>query len=146
MNPNHSDTSLPSFNPQTQPWWGVQWHSVNRRPVCFSPSNLGGGVWTQHTHLPEFLIHCSEAERCPRAARLLGQHAESGLQQQISLRTPDASEPGWCCGVKIKQTPVPKPMEARVKLSVWFTLLLTALHIPVMTQLRHWHTVNLSRG
>lgn len=96
--------------------------------LCVFFPNLGGGVWTRHTHLPKFLIHCSEAEPCPRAARLLGQHAESGLQQQISLRRPDASDPGWCCGVKIKQTPVPKPKEAKVKLRVWFTLLLTASH------------------
>lgn len=75
--------------------------------------NLGGGVWTRHTHLPEFLIHCSEAELRPRAARLLGQHAESGLQQQISLRRPDASELRWCCGVKIKQTPCPKSQGGR---------------------------------
>lgn len=34
--------------------------------------NLGGGAYTEHTHLPEFLIHCSEAELHPRAARLLG--------------------------------------------------------------------------
>ncbi len=102
--------------------------------LCVFLPNLGGGVWTRHRHLPKFLIHCSEAELCPRAARLLGQHAESGLQQQISLRRPDASEPRWCCGVKIKQTPVPKPKEAKVKLRIWFSLMLTAFQIPVMSQ------------
>lgn len=84
--------------------------------LCVFLPNLGGGVWTRHTHLPEFLIHCSEAQLCPRAALLLRQHAESGLQQQISLRRPNASKPRWCCGVKIKQTPVPKHKEAKVKL------------------------------
>lgn len=105
--------------------------------LCVFFPNLGGGVWTRHTHLPEFLIHWSEAELHPRAARLRGQHAESGLQQQISLKRPDASEPRWCCGVKIKQTPVPEPKEAKVKLRAWFTLLLTAFQIPVMSQLSH---------
>lgn len=78
--------------------------------LCVFLPNLGGGVWSQltHTHLPTFLIHCSEAEFYARAARLLGQHAGSGLQQQISLRRPEASKLRWCYGVKIKQTPIPK--------------------------------------
>lgn len=104
---------------------------------CVFLPNLGGDAWIEHTHLPEFLIHCSEAELLPRAARLLRQHAESGLQQQISLSRPDASRPGWCCGVKIKQTPVSKPKEAKVKLRVWFTLLLTPFQLPVLSQLSH---------
>lgn len=92
------EASPVSFNPDAA-GWGVQWHSANRRPVCFSPQLGWWCLDTAHTHLLTFLIHCSEAELHARTARLLGQHAESGLQQQISLRRPKsiwAEVMLWC--------------------------------------------------
>lgn len=77
---------------------------------CVLPPNLGGGVDSAHTHTPPRVFNPLIWGWAPIPEQLgsSGQHAESGLQEQISLRRPDASEPGWRCGVKIKQTPVPK--------------------------------------
>lgn len=96
----------------------------------FHLPNLGG----EHTPPRAFnpLFWGSAPSQSCSAPR---QHAESGLQPQISLRRPSASELRWCCGVKIKQTLHPKTQQ--VKLRVWFFLLLELFHIPVRSQLPH---------
>lgn len=84
---------------------------------CVLPPNLGGGVDSAHTHTPPRVFNPLIWGWAPIPEQLgsSGQHAESGLQEQISLRRPDASEPGWRCGVKIKQTPVPKKKKKKPK-------------------------------
>lgn len=84
--------------------WGVQRHLVNRQLVFFICP-----TWVVSTHLPELLIHCSEAQLHPRAARLLGNTLRADYSPKLVWGDPAHLSWGDVVVWKSNRPFIPKP-------------------------------------